>query len=158
MSVDKDGGFEIDWTDFNRSFFEYALKTVPEATEKGIFEAISELKNDCDNIQPRTPHLEGNLRGDYTFTLEGITRSDVKEFGDRYKGGEKPAERRGANSVISKLIFRMPYAAKWHEAVNKKVNWSEPGVGPKYIEKKLMMFAKKYLQIIASRVREAAGR
>lgn len=155
--MNKDGSFDLDWTDFTKRFFEYALKTAPAAAEKGMFEAISELKNDCDNVQPRTPHLEGNLRGDYTFILEGITQSKIKEVGSKYKGGGKPAERYGAKNIVTKLIFRMPYAAKWHEAVKKKVNWSEFGVGPKYVEKKLMMFMRKYYQIVASRIKEVSG-
>ena len=36
MSIDRDGGFEIDWSDFNKKFIEMALKTAPEAAEKGI--------------------------------------------------------------------------------------------------------------------------
>lgn len=155
--MNKDGSFDMDWSDFNKRFFEYAIKTAPAAAEKGLFEAISELKNDCDNVQPRTPHLEGNLRGDYTFILEGITQSKIKEVGSKYKGGGKPAERYGAKDIVTKLMFRMPYAAKWHEAVKKKVNWSEFGVGPKYVEKKLMMFMRKYYQIVASRIKEASG-
>ena len=116
-----------------------------------MFEAISELKNDADNVTPKTPHLEGNLRGDYTFILEGITQSKVSEKSggkgkDHHKGGEGPAERFGAKDIIAKIVFRQPYAAKWHEAVNKKVNWSEGGVGPKYLESKMMMFAKKYIR------------
>lgn len=159
----KDGTFELNWSDFNKKFFEYALKTVPAATEKGMFEAISELKNDADNVAPKTPHLEGNLRGDYTIILEGIMQSKLIEKSggkgkDHHKGGSKPAERFGAKDIISKLILRMPYAAKWHEAVNRKVNWSEGGVGPKYLEAKLMAFAKKYFGIVATRVKEATGK
>lgn len=159
----KDGGFELDFTDFNKKFLEYALKTAPEAAEKGMFEAISELKNDADNVPPRTPHLEGNLRGDYTFILEGITQSKAVEKSggkgkDHKQSGEKPAERFGAKDIIAKLVFRMPYAAKWHEVADTEwaqggVLWSEPGVGPKYVEAKLSMFQKKYMQIVASAIK-----
>ena len=31
----KDGTFELNWQDFDKKFFEYALKTAPEAAEKG---------------------------------------------------------------------------------------------------------------------------
>ncbi len=150
-----DGGMTMDFSDFNKNFMEYALKTVPAAAEKGAFEAISELKNDCDNVIPKTPHLEGNLRGDYTIVLEGITQSKVVEVGTKNRSGSKPAERFGARNIIAKLIFRMPYAAKWHEAVAKKINWSEGGVGPKYVESKLMMFAKKFMSIIGWNVAAA---
>lgn len=153
----KDGGFTMDFSDFNQKFLEYALKTVPAATEKGMFEALSELKNDCDNVQPRTPHLEGNLRGDYDLVLEGITQSKVVSTGSKGAPRAKPAERYGAKNIIAKLIFRMPYAAKWHEAINKKINWSESGVGPKFVEKKLMMFARKYMSIIRWSIAAAAS-
>jgi hypothetical protein len=159
----KDGGISIDFEKFNRAFFEYALKTAPAAAEKGMWEGLRALKADCDNVVPKTPLLEGNLRGDHTLILEGVTTSKVEEITggkgrDHKKGGSKPAERFGAKDIIAKLIFRMPYAAKWHEAVNKKVNWSEKGAGPKYVEVKLMAFGKKYFGLVAQRVREATGK
>ena len=157
MSANPDQSFTLDWSDFDRKFLEYATKTAPAAAEKGMFEALSALKNDADNVQPRTPHLHGDLRGDYTFILEGITQSKIQEFGSKHKGSGKPAERFGATSIIVQLILRMPYAAKWHEAVNRKINWSEPGVGPKYLESKMMMYFKKYIGIVAMRVKEASG-
>ncbi len=156
MSIGPDGGFELDFSEFNKAFFEYALKTAPAAAEKGMFEAISELKNDCDTVTPKTPHLEGNLRGDYTMILEGITQSKVKEIGSAHRGGGTAIKH--ASAIIAKLIFRMPYAAKWHEAVNRKINWSEGGVGAKFAESKLMAFGKKYFGIVADRVRETTER
>ena len=158
----KDGGFEFDFSEFNRRFFEYALKDAPEAAEKGMWEALRELKADCDNVIPKTPLLEGNLRGDHTLILEGITTSKVEEKTggkgkDHAKGGSGPVERFGAKDIITKLVFRMPYAAKWHEAVNRKVNWSEGGAGAKYCESKLMMFARKYFNIVASTIKAATG-
>lgn len=159
----KDGGFSLDFSAFNKAFLGYALKTAPAAAEKGMFEAISELKNDADNVTPKTPHLEGNLRGDYTFILEGITQSKVSEKSggkgkNHHAGGGGAAERFGAKDIICKVVFRQPYAAKWHEAVNKKVNWSEGGVGPKYVETKLSMFNKKYMKIVASAIKAVTGK
>lgn len=163
----KDGGFSLDFTDFNKKFLEYALTTAPAAAEKGMWEALRELKADCDNVTPKTPLLEGNLRGDHTLILEGITTSKVEEKSggkgkDHHKGGSKPAERFGALNIIAQLIFRMPYAAKWHEAADREwsqggVLWSESGVGPKYVESKMMMFMKKYIGIVATRIKEATG-
>jgi len=159
----KDGGFELDFSKFNARFLEYALTTAPAAAEKGMWEALRELKADCDNVTPKTPLLEGNLRGDHTLILEGITTSKVEEKSggkgkDHHKGGSKPAERFGALNIIAQLIFRMPYAAKWHEAVNKKVNWSEGGAGPKYVEAKLMAFGKKYMGMVASAIKAVTGK
>ena len=154
--------FSLDWKDFDRKFMEYALKTVPKVAEDGMFTALEALKIDADEVVPKTPHLEGNLRGDYTLILEGITQSKVSEKSggkgaDHMKGGGGAAERHGAKDIIAQLVFRQPYAAKWHEAVNKKVNWSEGGVGPKYLESKMMMFAGKYMKKVAEMIRAATG-
>jgi len=156
----KDGGFELDFSSFNRAFFEYALKIAPAAAEKGMWEALRALKADCDNVIPKTPLLEGNLRGDHTLILEGITQSKVEE---KSGGMGKDHKRGGASAIqhiaeiIAKLIFRMPYAAKHHEAVNRKINWSEEGVGPKYVETKLMAFGKRYFGMVASAVKAVTG-
>jgi len=147
--MSNDSAFTMDFSQFNEAFLKHTLETCPKAAERGMFEALSELKNDADSVTPKTPHLEGNLRGDYTFILEGITQSKVTEVGSQHKGNVAPVERFNAKNIIAKIVFRMPYAAKWHEAVDKKVNWSEPGVGPKYLETKLMMFNKKYMSIVA---------
>jgi len=161
----KSGAFEFNWADFNKKYLEYITKIAPAAAEKGLFEAISELKNDCDNVAPKTPHLEGNLRGDYTIIIDGITGSKVLEKSggkgpDHAPSGASASGRSGVGELIAKLVFRMPYAAKWHEAIDKEwaaggINWSESGVGPKFIEKKLMMFGKKYMAIVAARIKEA---
>jgi hypothetical protein len=162
MSIESEGGFEFDMSDFNNKFFKYALETAPKAAEQGMFEALVELKNDCDNVAPQTPYHDGNLRGDYTLILEGVTQSKVVENTggtgkDHARGGEKPAERFGALSIIAKLVFRMPYAAKWHEALGRAISWTTTRVsspGPKFAESKLMMFGKKYFNIVATRVKE----
>ena len=159
--------FNLDWKDFDKKFLAYAVGIAPNAAEKGLFEAISELKNDADNVTPKTPHLEGNLRGDYTLILEGITQSKLVEKSggkgeDHMKGGGGAVERYGAKEIIAKLVFRQPYAAKWHEAADREwsqggILWSESGVGPKYLESKMMMFMRKYIGIVAMRIKEATG-
>jgi hypothetical protein len=150
--------FSLDFADFNKKFIEYALKTAPAVAEDGMFKMMTALKIDADEVTPKTPHLEGNLRGDYTIILEGITQSKVANHSggkgsDHKSSGESAAERFGASNIIAKLVFRQPYAAKWHEAVNRKVNWSEPGVGPKFLESKMMMFGAKYIKKIADMIK-----
>lgn len=152
-----DGSFEFDMTEFDKRFTKAALKTVPEALEDAMFAVLSEVKHDADTVQPKTPLLEGNLRGDYTFVLEGITKSRIASTGKKGGAGPQPAERYGAKSIIAKIIFRMPYAAKLHEAVGKKIAWSEPGSGPKYLESKLSMFRRKYWGMIAEVAKAAMG-
>ena len=126
-----DTGFKLDFKDFDKKFLEFAIKDAPDAAEKGIFAAVSELKNDADTVEPKTPHLEGALRGIFDLT-----------------------HRSEGDNIIAELTFKMPYASRWHEAENdidpvtgSKVHWSEAGVGPKYVEAKLVRFMKKYIGI-----------
>ncbi len=168
MADEKDGTFEMDWSDFDKRFGEYALKIVPEAAELGMWEALREFKADCDNVYPKTPLLEGNLRGDYTLILEGVTQKKTVEKtggkGKSHRTGLTIAQElgRAGLAIIAKLVFRMPYAAKWHEAIDKEwaaggINWSESGVGPKYAERKLQFFMKKYIGMVATRIKEKTG-
>jgi hypothetical protein len=160
------GSFGVDFKDFEKKFFEYALKTAPEAAERGMWEALRALKADCDNVYPKTPLLEGNLRGDYTLVLEGITQSKAEEKTggrgkDHHQSGVSAVQH--AAEIITKVVFRMPYAAKWHEAIDKTweeggIKWSESGAGPKYCESKMMYFAKKYIGIVASAIKAVTGR
>lgn len=161
--------FTLDMATFTKKFLEYATKTAPAAAEKGMFEALSALKNDADTVSPKTPHLHGNLRGDYTFILEGITQTMVSEN----SGGDDPDHRESGvsptlnpNGITSMVVFRQPYAARWHEAEagtmhfigRNPVHWSEAGVGPKYLESKMSMFKEKYMSIVAARVYEGTGK
>jgi len=149
-------GFTFDFTEFNRRFLEYATKTAPAAAEEGLWVALNELKRDCDSVVPKTPLREGNLRGDWTRELAGITQSKVDKTGSK-GASPKPAERFGAKDIIARIIFRMPYAARWHEAAGKKINWTESGAGPKYVESKLSMFRRKYMNIVAEFIKKATG-
>lgn len=98
-------------------------------TDDGLREAIQELKNDADNVRPRTPHLHGDLRGEYTISRVKLTKGRISSI---------------------TLVFEMPYAERWHEAVGLSINWSESGVGPKYLESKMSRFGKKYIAIIGA--------
>jgi len=123
--------YTLDFKDFDKKFLTFAVSSAPQAAENGLFAAISELKNDADTVSPKTPHLEGALRG--IFDLSHKQERDA---------------------IIAQLVFMMPYAARWHEAENdidpvtgSKVHWSESGVGPKYVESKLVRFMRKYIGI-----------
>ena len=116
----------FDWDEFNQGMIR-AGNRIEFGTEEGLREAIQELKHDADNVQPKTPHLHGDLRGEYKITAVKTTK--------------------GKRSSIT-LIFEMPYAERWHEAVGIGIKWSESGVGAKYLESKMSRFRKKYNAII----------
>jgi hypothetical protein len=126
-----DALYELDFKDFDEKFMEFAVNKMPFEAEQGLFAAAGELKRDADTVEPKTPHLEGNLRGQYNIT-----------------------HKIDAGKIFAELTFKMPYAARWHEAeynidpvTGSKVNWSESGVGPKYVEAKLVRFMRKYIGI-----------
>ncbi|MCK4761978.1 MAG: hypothetical protein KAW12_07250 [Candidatus Aminicenantes bacterium] len=79
---------------------------------------------DADTIEPKTPHLEGNLRGSKKV---GLVENSKKEFSIEFG-------------------FDQPYAGALHER-EKPTNWSEEGVGPKYLQSKLARFMDKYKRI-----------
>lgn len=119
------------------------LKVLTEATVKqaraGMREAGNQLLLDAVEIDPRAPHLNGMLRA--SAKSEGGIGNDSITVG-----------------------FDVPYARRWHEAegdidpvTGAKITWSEQGVGPKFLEKKLVDNSDKYLQIMAAKVAEVVG-
>lgn len=130
--------FTMNLTDFDREFDRINNTTVPGAARRGAFKAASQLLNDSDNIEPKTPLKEGMLKGSKTIEIES------KEDGG--------AEIRAG--------FNIMYASFLHEMVTDDPtpkHWTEPGSGPKYLESKLTLYADKYLEIMAASIREEGG-
>ena len=127
--------YSFDWREFNFGMSE-AGERIEEGSEEGLREAIQEMKNDADNKAPKTPHLHGDLRGEYTISEIKITAG-------------------GVLTII--LTFEMPYAERWHEAVGLSINWSESGVGAKYLESKMARYHKKYIAIIGDNINKRLG-
>lgn len=134
-------GFSMDFTDFDRNLRRYCL-LVPEDAKRGVRQALDELKLDADNVPPRTPHLEGHLRGSgkvIDIKVEPQEISGKLKYGGVSEGQD------------------VPYARKLHEAEPGTIEWSEPDVGPKFIESKIVRFMKKYIEIIAATIKKARG-
>lgn len=132
--------FSMNFKDFDKKYPKIIHDATPTAMAKGLREAGQEWKLDADNVPPRTPHLEGHLRGTGQVSEATVEKERI-EVEVSY-GKPSPSEQGGA-----------PYAAKWHEAEPGTVVWSEPGVGPKYLESKAVRFAKKYAAILAEVIR-----
>jgi len=124
-------GVKMDFTGFDKKSKRIIERAIPEAAAKGLREAGQEWKLDADNVPPRTPHKEGHLRG---------------------SGKVSKAEAKG-QEISVEVSYDKPYAARWHEAEAGTVTWSEPGVGPKYLESKAVRFMKKYMAIVAEVIR-----
>ena len=126
--------FTLDFRDFNKKFANIIQRAAPESTKIGLREAGQALKIDADNIPPRTPHKEGFLRGSGKV-------SEVKVMG---------------KSIEVAVSYNKPYAKRWHEVEPGTIKWSEPDVGPKYLESKMVRFKNKYMNIIATVIRKRA--
>ena len=126
--------YTIDFTEFNKKLSAIIKNVPPDDVSVGMREALQELKLDADNVPPRTPHLEGHLRASGKVQKIKITTKEIS--------GE--------------LTYDAPYAKRWHEVEPGTIKWSEPDVGPKYIESKVVKFMKKYLEIIAAVIKKRA--
>ena len=127
-------GFSLDFKDFDKKTERIIKQAMPKAAADGLRQAGQEWKLDADNVPPKTPHLEGFLRGSGE-----VSKAKVK-----------------GQSIDVEVTYDEPYAARWHEAEPGTVKWSEPGVGPKYLESKAIRFKRKYMAIAAEVIRRRA--
>jgi len=145
------GSFTLDMADFLNNLDSIVRSKIPAIARKACWEAAAALKKDADEIEPKTPHLHGTLRGDSIRGAKAKGNSPTqKEF------FPKITEHEFSSSIISILVtYCAPYAARWHEAVGEAINWSEPGVGPKYLEAKMARddLRSKYFGLIADRIK-----
>lgn len=112
----------LDISDFEKRMAGFEKKH-QKIIENVLFKTASQVKIDADEIPPKTPHLEGNLRGNYRII-------PLKFY-------------------LVMIWYMMIYATRWHEATDPEPNWSETGVGPKYLESKLLNYREKYGKLMA---------
>lgn len=136
-----DGVFSMDIREFLAGA-DQATTSVIDGCRSGLREAGNQLLQDSIEEEPRAPHLQGALRA-----------SGKTEVG---------TENESMTEVL--VGFDVPYAARWHEAENDidpvtggKIHWSEPGVGPKFIEAKMVKNGDKYVRITAEAAKGALG-
>lgn len=120
----------LDRSDFQKKMRSFEKKH-PSIIEGILLKTADQVKIDADTISPKTPHLEGQLRGNYQI--------------------------KAINATLVMIWFLMPYAARWHEALDDvdpvtggKITWSETGVGAKYLENKFLTLGKKYGELMAA--------
>jgi len=120
---------------FDSSQFDKAIKKIqytgPARTKKVVLRMADQVKIDAEEIAPKTPHDKGELRG------------EVRIF--------------AKSPILAMIWYLMPYAARWHEAVGnidpvtgRKINFQESGVGPKYVESKMLNLGSKYGELGAA--------
>ncbi len=118
----------IDFSEFFSNIREIEIE-IPGIGEKALLNATQQLAVDADEEEPKTPNLEGHLRAN----------KEIKVI----------------NNETTSLTFHQPYAKRWEKAkgdidpiTGKKINWSEPGVGPEYLISKMVKNKDKYLEIM----------
>ena len=127
--------FTFDTRVFTKSFLTLTLLKYPKATERGIQVALKQLKEDADDIPPKTPHKEGVLKG------SAVIKSKIK-----------------AKAIEGTLTYEMPYAPYQHAGMRfdgsrKVLNYSEAGSGAGFLSKKLVRYYNKYIGLIVKSVR-----
>lgn len=120
---------KLDLSHFQQDFGNLTREMLEKA-EEGMMDAGRQLKLDADEVAPTTPLLSGQLR----------SSGRVEDKGTH-------------NALIVEVSYRSKYAAKWHEEEAK--NWSEPGSGSKYLEKKLIGNRNEYIGIVADEIKKA---
>ncbi len=128
-------GIKVDFSEFEAGLKE-AYARARSAGGVGLFEAANELLEDAITVRPLAPFDEGHLRG-------SARTKKAKYF---------------MQQVEVDAGFNIEYAARWHEISpekEKRVHWTLPGSGRKYLELKLTMFGKKYMAIVAEAIRRA---
>ena len=130
--------YVLSFEDFDKKFWDIVKNEIPEHTEAGVRIGLDELKKDADEEPPRTPHKEGHLRGSGKVINVEIMSDEIS--GELKYGG-------------SGVDYDVPYAHRLHEAEPGTIVWSEPDVGSKFIESKLVRHAEKYGGLIAEAIR-----
>ena len=133
--MSKETGLFLDFSDFNKKFYTLVKDAIPEDAQKGTFNAMNELLNDSITKPPQAPKDIGDLWGSRIV--------------------EKP--KKSGKDVVVVGGFNIKYAARHHEVAPGTFKYtttkgaSQPG--PKYMQSKMAMFFKKYMEIIAETIR-----
>lgn len=128
------GGFYLDTREFDAKLKQVTEKTIPDAAEKGIFNAGNEWIHDAKTKPPQAPFKIGDLHS------RGIV--------------EKPKK---TGKEISLVVgFNISYARRHHEVQPGTFQYTLTHVsqpGPKYLESKMVKYKKDYQKIIADTIK-----
>lgn len=129
-------GLYLDFSDFDKKFYNLVKNAIPEDARKGLFDAMNELLSDAITKPPQAPKDIGDLWGSIADTVKVETKG--KELS--VSGG-----------------FNIKYARRHHEVPPGTFKYtttkgaSQPG--PKFLQSKMAMYFKKYMEIIAETIR-----
>lgn len=143
-------GVQLDMGDFDKRI-SLVGEIGSKAALKGLWEGAAALKKDADELVPKTPHLWGNLRGNASRGVKAKGSGNTKT--EWFPKITEEAIGGGALAIL--VSYLAPYAARWHET-DEAINWSEAGVGPKYLEAKIARSDRRdvYYGLIADRIKK----
>ena len=130
------GSIFFDTSEFDVKFGKVTKITIPNAIEKGLFNAMNELLADSINLPPQAPKDMGDLWG------SRIVEKPKKASGEMFVEGG----------------FNIAYAHRHHEVppgtykYTKTKGATQPG--PKYMESKMVKFKDKYQGIVTDTIKK----
>lgn len=134
----KKTGMYLDFSDFDKKFYDLVNKAIPEDAEKGLVDGMNGLLSDSITKPPQAPKDIGDLWGSTAGTIKPIKGRKDKILG--VSGG-----------------FNIKYAHRHHEAEPGEFKYtidkgaSQPG--PKFMQSKMAQYGKKYMEIVANSIR-----
>lgn len=146
--------FDTDFSAFDRTF-EQQSNNLLSAAERGVGQAMMQLLNDCNMVEPQTPHAEGTLRGSGSAfvgkKLVGTTLKSEAAGTPSLENNVPDSDKK--QTIFGVAGFNTPYAARLHE--HPEFDFKEEGTGGKYMESKINMFKEQYVKLVAINVDKA---
>ena len=149
---------DLDSTEFMSKFHLFAFEMIPDRIKKGLAKAGEALMVDTIQEIPLTPILTSALISSGAVFVDmkkvadsskwawrsGKSLATARVTSEDYQPDTAEAQNKG---MVADIVFNAPYAAVQHESFPTK---SYPGAGIKYMEKKLVGNADRYMSIIAA--------
>jgi hypothetical protein len=141
-------GFTYDFADMEKKLSQIMKSTLPEHTNEGLRRMANEIIKDALDMDPTVPRGHARAKAGKRSGVGGTLRQSHK------------VDIQPDGTVI--LGFDTPYAAYQHEGQRQDgsrviKNWSTPGSGKKFIQKKIEQFIDVYLKNMAEYIRRQSG-
>ncbi len=152
--------FELDFTAFGDSMRKLQEQALPDALERGLGKAGMQLLRDAAMEMPAVPHKEGTLRGSGSAFVRNKLVGTTESMG---KGGTPARDHDDPDDPSTMAVtvgFNTPYAAYQHEGVradgtHRVQNYSDDGVGAKFLEIKMREFMDDYTAIVEEEIQRS---
>ncbi len=136
-------GFFLDFSDFNKKFYNLVKNAIPEDAERGAFDAMSALLEDSITKPPQAPKVIGDLWGSRIIEKVQESKKEISViagFNSKYAAYQHEGERKGGSHKVKKYT------------TDKGA--TQPG--PKFMQSKMAMYFKEYIELVAKAIRRGA--